>query len=79
MMSDFHGGPFGLHVLWWIFWIVLAGVAFWAIARSPSSDGGPTSSARETLDQRYARGEIDSVEYDDRRRRLEGGPNRIAT
>nr|WP_243864030.1 SHOCT domain-containing protein [Brooklawnia cerclae] len=28
--------------------------------------------ARETLDERYARGEIDAAEYDERRRRLAG-------
>ena len=31
-----------------------------------------TSRARELLDERYARGEIDSTEYDERRRRLDG-------
>jgi putative membrane protein len=29
-------------------------------------------SAREILDERYARGELDAAEYDDRRRRLSG-------
>lgn len=28
--------------------------------------------AREILDERYARGEIDAAEYDERRRRLDG-------
>ncbi len=31
------------------------------------------SRAREVLDERYARGEIDSTEYDERRRRLDDG------
>lgn len=37
--------------------------------RNPPSMGGR---ALEVLDERYARGEIDSTEYDERRRRLEG-------
>jgi len=31
------------------------------------------SRAREVLDERYARGEIDDTEYDERRRRLDNG------
>lgn len=79
MMGEFHGGLFGWHVLGWLFWIVLAGVAVWAIVRGFLPGGGSTASARETLDQRYARGEIDAAEYDDRRHRLEGGPDRSTT
>lgn len=33
---------------------------------------GGRSRALEVLDERYARGEIDATEYDERRRRLEG-------
>lgn len=33
---------------------------------------GSASRARELLDERYARGEIDSSEYEERRRRLDG-------
>lgn len=78
MMGEFHGGLLGFHLLWWIFLIVLVGAAVWAIVRKPSPSGGSTSSAREILDQRYARGEINAAEYDDRRRRIEGGQDRGA-
>lgn len=33
---------------------------------------GQGSRAREILDERYAQGEIDATEYDERRRRLDG-------
>lgn len=33
----------------------------------------PRSRARDLLDERYARGEIDDTEYDTRRRRLDEG------
>lgn len=37
----------------------------------PTSPGGPIQgSARDLLDQRYARGEIDTAEYEERRQRL---------
>ena len=38
--------------------------------RDPRGTGRNT--AREILDERYARGEIDAAQYDERRRRLDG-------
>lgn len=63
-------------------WLVLIGVAIWALVRWVSRDmtsqgpAGPTptgreSSAMETLRQRYARGEIDAATFEDMRARLE--------
>lgn len=65
MMWGWHGG-WG----WW--WMGLAGVVFWAVVawaivmlvRSGTVHG---SHARDVLDERFARGEIDEDEY--RRRR----------
>lgn len=79
MMGEFHGGMFGGHVPGWLLWIVLAGIAVWLIVRGLLSPRGSAPSARETLQQRYARGEVDAAEYDDRRRRPDGGPDRRAT
>jgi len=41
--------------------------------RDPRHEPHPSgrSRAREVLDERYARGEIDGTEYDERRRRLD--------
>ena len=54
--------------------VVAGGVALvvWLVIRagSPSSPRG--GSALELLDSRYARGEIDSTEYSERRERLTG-------
>lgn len=47
--------------------LVLVGVGVWLLVRA--TGGGaptPTTSARETLAQRYARGEIDEQEYHQR-------------
>ncbi|GAA4790978.1 hypothetical protein GCM10023200_27660 [Actinomycetospora chlora] len=62
-------------VLWWVLVIVVVlGVVRWL--RSPQAPGvGPAPAerdAREILDRRYARGEIDAEEYTERRRVLTG-------
>ena len=78
MMDD--GWPF-----WWILWflvpLLLIGIVVLLVIVLIRSGGGgapgrmpPVSAARDLLDQRYARGEIDHDEY--RRRRDElGGAN----
>ena len=77
-------GPFmGVSaVLWWVLVVVIViGVVRWV--RSPqvpvyrgATDhgvGGGVGDAREVLDLRFARGEIDADEYAERRRLLTGG------
>lgn len=41
--------------------------------QQPPHTGGQRSRALEILDERYARGEIDATEYDERRNRLDIG------
>ena len=57
-------------VFWSLVWVGLLGVAIWAAAqwaRGPgaprSTQQPPTRTAREILDERLARGEIDLDEY----------------
>jgi putative membrane protein len=66
--------------LWGIFWLIVLGVAVWALVRWVSGRapvGGPSSgpwtspSAMEILRQRYARGEIDATTFEQMRARLE--------
>lgn len=60
----------------WFFWMPLVGVAFaglviwlvYVLVRPTRSD--PGGRAREILEERYARGEIDRDEFLDRRRDL---------
>lgn len=70
----FHDGYwfFGMHSLWWVFWVVLIVVAVYAVSSGFRRDQ-KTESAREILDRRYANGEISTAEYEERRKRLEGG------
>lgn len=63
--------------LWGVIWLVVLGVAIWALVRWMSgrtpAASGPSSgpSALEILRQRYARGEIDATTYEQMRERLE--------
>lgn len=66
----FHGGGlfWGMHLFWWLFWIVLF-VAFFSLLTPV-----PRRRARETplevLQRRYAAGEISTAEYEERKTRL---------
>lgn len=79
------GNGFGMGgtLLFWL--LVLAGVVLLVVVavrafggttnRTGRSEQAPGSDdrAREVLDERYARGELDSEEYRERRRSLGGG------
>jgi putative membrane protein len=62
-----------------LFWGGILALMAWAITRIfPSQRGGEQpetreDSAEELLRQRFARGEIDAEEYEERRRILSGG------
>lgn len=62
---------------WFFLALLVVGIVLLVVALVRGFGGGqgpsrPTgrSSAREVLDQRYARGEIDSTEYEERLQRL---------
>ena len=76
MQGSWNGG-------WWGFGMMLASLLFLAlivvgivfVVRSSSEGGGTAhrperSSALDILDERFARGEIDQQEYEERRRNL---------
>ena len=78
------GAGMGWTWLWWL--LILVGVAAIVVGllragglagRRGGDDGKPTSgppvsTARQILDERFARGEIDEEEYRSRRRELDG-------
>jgi putative membrane protein len=80
MMSGWHNGmdP-GWWVLMSVLWVVLIGLIIWAAVRLfPSGHAQPPTTpqaggenAKEILDRRLARGEIDTSTYDELRKRLE--------
>ena len=74
------GFGFGGWILMILFWaLLIAAIALlikWLIGSRPGADGESTSGRRsnralDILRERYARGEIDHEEFEERRRRLD--------
>lgn len=63
-----------MHVLWWALLIGAAVVLIRAIQGGPAAVRPPADRAFEILRERFARGEIDQAEYDQRVQRLRDGP-----
>ena len=73
------GGPgyFGMGLGMLLFWgLVIVGVVVvvrWLTGRrAPDTDASPRQAALDILAQRYARGEIERAEYEQKRRDLQG-------
>jgi putative membrane protein len=73
MMPGFGGGMGGFGwmamSLGWLVFLALTGAVVWLVVRTTTT-GNSKGSAREILAQRYARGEIDDEEYQQRLRVL---------
>lgn len=76
MMGPGMMGGFGTMFFMPILWIVFLGIIIWAVVaavrpgESSRSDSATTSSALEVLKKRYARGEINKEEYEEKKRDL---------
>ena len=75
MDHDGMGGFFGMGVgwLWWILIIVLIVVIVWVVLqrnRNNQIQAPKNESALETLEKRYANGEISTEEYREKKREL---------
>jgi len=66
-------GWFGMG-LWWLLLVALVVAVGVLVLRRASSDNpsAPRETARDILDKRYARGEIDRDEYEQKKRDLAG-------
>ena len=73
MMNGFNmgGAWFGMGI-WWILIVVLLVAGGSILFRGPRDDRATdaSTSARDILDARYARGEIDMQEYEEKKRKL---------
>lgn len=63
-------GFFGMHLFWWIFWIVAMVSLFSLAPPVPKGKARASETPLETLQRRYARGELDSAQYEERKARL---------
>jgi len=73
MMFDGHGWGFGGGFMW-LFWILLIAVVVW-IVKGAVGSGLPGNGPREKtpleiLEERFARGEIDQEEFEQKRKLL---------
>jgi putative membrane protein len=69
-------GFWGMHAFWWFFWIVfIVGVLsfFGQVSKSKAKDH--KESSLEILQKRYAKGEISTTEYEERKSTLNSDIN----
>lgn len=62
------GHYWGMHSLWWIFWVAIFVLMFSLVTPVPKSRA--CKRPMEILQRRYAAGEISTEEYDERRANL---------
>jgi putative membrane protein len=70
-MMDGAGGWWVWGTLMMIVAIAVVALVVWLIVRNPRADERRSGSARDILSERYARGEIDSEEYEERLKKLQ--------
>ena len=66
----FHdGGSFwGMHMFWWLFWVLLI-VSFFGVA-TPVPRSRAKLTPLDILQRRYAAGEVSTAEYEERKEKL---------
>ena len=63
-------GFFGMHLFWWIFWVLAIVLLFSLTTPVPKGKAKLGETPLDILQRRYARGEISATEYEDRKSRL---------
>jgi putative membrane protein len=71
------GWIWGMHVVWWLFWVMVAIGVWWAITREKvASNLAHPETPLDVLRRRYAKGPLTTEEFEERRKVLvneEGG------
>lgn len=71
-------GFLGMHAFWWIFWIAIVVALFSLATPVPKGRARASGTPLDVLQRRFARGEIDAAEYEERRALLTDDPPRRA-
>tara|TARA_R110000868_G_scaffold73940_2_gene213948 strand:+ start:187 stop:405 length:219 start_codon:yes stop_codon:yes gene_type:complete len=71
-MHTIEGHYWGMHLFWWIFWVIMI-VWIFAIPADIPGQRNKKDSPLDVLKKRFAAGEIDTKEYEERKRVLEDG------
>lgn len=67
-----HGWILGMHISWWVFWILLIILFFAFLEAEPKQKAKRRrENPLDILKRRYAAGEITTEEYEERKGRLE--------
>ncbi|QKT05039.1 SHOCT domain-containing protein [Ectothiorhodospiraceae bacterium 2226] len=66
----YDGWGFGMHALWWLFWVVLIVGVIFALLQGSGRREARRETPYEILQRRYAEGEISKDEYEERKRTL---------
>ncbi len=68
-MYDYMG--FGMGGYMWLFWLIPVGLIFWSAMMVLDSKKEQAKSPLAILQERYARGDIDKQEYEEKQRDLQ--------
>ena len=72
MMFHDGWGFFGMHALWWLFWVIVLVLFFSLLTPVPRNEARrQRKTPLEILQRRYAAGEISTQEYEERKATLE--------
>ena len=71
MLHGTGGLFFGMHFLWWMFWLFLIGAAFATVTPVPKHLTRSGERALDILRRRYAAGQLTADEYERRKLVLE--------
>lgn len=74
MLRGFGGNYWGMG-WWWIIGLIIVIAVVWIFVKSMNQNAGPTQSpgksALDILKERYAKGEIEKEEFEEKKRELE--------
>ncbi|GIV57893.1 MAG: hypothetical protein KatS3mg042_0806 [Rhodothermaceae bacterium] len=72
-MFDGHDWMWGMHWGWWIFWLLVVLVFVVLLRRATHEAPSRDESPLDILKKRYARGELTTEEYEERKKHLIDG------